>query len=489
MSSFDALLIGKNEFVLDMASFALTTKFHFKIEVIGEFLGTTDFSDNLKIIVCQADTPKKEFEGLLEYREEVSLDLPLILFGCEQIPEELNEFQESITACIGHDQLIQNLQTQCEKFFNRVSEGEKYACSIPFRVLPKLGGVEEDVYIRLGREKLVKLFQRGDEINDDDVSRYAEKGVHKLYFNIPISEWILNEVDRDFEKNMEAANKGEKIQFDLSTKPDATEMPVITSPDLEDEEFNDSSDKALSDDDENNGTENLQQDETFLQNMEKLEHVFSISEEQKNQLKNFKKKALSNLKNDPILKKYYKRMEKNISDDPYYHNHNDMLSLISVGLANFNSLGNAITYEKLILAANLHDLLLSGWPGLSKIQNLTELAGKIQEFSPEAIKMYQAHPKKTSDLVLKMEECPTEVDSLVLSHHEDAVQKGFPEKISPTRLTPLSALFIIAHDMVNYVMNNPDWAPEEYLNLAMKKYKGGKFDKIRPTLKRMRPFP
>jgi HD-GYP domain-containing protein (c-di-GMP phosphodiesterase class II) len=66
------------------------------------------------------------------------------------------------------------------------------------------------------------------------------------------------------------------------------------------------------------------------------------------------------------------------------------------------------------------------------------------------------HPNDASDLTLLMTEILPDVDTVVAQHHELPDGTGFPRKLSGARISPLSSVFIVAHDLVYEIMHSGD---------------------------------
>lgn len=108
------------------------------------------------------------------------------------------------------------------------------------------------------------------------------------------------------------------------------------------------------------------------------------------------------------------------------------------------------TLAKLCCAAFFHDLKVENRE-FAKYQRLEDLEFAEQEglMTSEEVKKYLTHPILAAEQLRKIKELPAEVDVIVEQHHETPDGTGFPRKTGHAYISQISALFIIAHDMVS----------------------------------------
>jgi len=71
---------------------------------------------------------------------------------------------------------------------------------------------------------------------------------------------------------------------------------------------------------------------------------------------------------------------------------------------------------------------------------------------------------------------------IVKQHHELPNEKGYPSKLSFSKITPLASVFIMAHDLTHFIIDNPKWTIKDYIAKNKSKYKGAHFSKILAAL-------
>ena len=119
---------------------------------------------------------------------------------------------------------------------------------------------------------------------------------------------------------------------------------------------------------------------------------------------------------------------------------------------------------------------------ISSLENLENIKSTISE---NEYKLVFEHSNLAADLIQEYEEISTDVVAIVRQHHELPLGKGFPAKITYHKITPLSTVFIVAHDLTEYSMSNVDWTIEKYLLKVRDQFKGVHFHKVIAAIKDM----
>jgi HD-GYP domain-containing protein (c-di-GMP phosphodiesterase class II) len=110
-------------------------------------------------------------------------------------------------------------------------------------------------------------------------------------------------------------------------------------------------------------------------------------------------------------------------------------------------------------------------------------AAKPGEYTHEEINKIKLHPVHAADYVRKMTEIPSDVDQIIFQHHEKADGSGFPRNLSGKFITPLSAVFIAAHEIVEFMRTRENESLEVFLKENEALYHQGTFRKIWLVLK------
>ena len=99
------------------------------------------------------------------------------------------------------------------------------------------------------------------------------------------------------------------------------------------------------------------------------------------------------------------------------------------------------------------------------------------------INRIRLHPVHAADYVRKMSEIPADVDQIVFQHHERPDGSGFPRSLSGKFISPLTSVFIVAHDIVEFMNNRPGESVDVFLSENELLYHHGTFRKIWLNLK------
>ncbi len=71
-----------------------------------------------------------------------------------------------------------------------------------------------------------------------------------------------------------------------------------------------------------------------------------------------------------------------------------------------------------------------------------------------------------------------DVERILLQQKERPDGSEFPSGITFKQLFPLSCLFIISHEFVDYLYDHPDWSFRKFVETVKPHYKGPYFIKI-----------
>ena len=129
-------------------------------------------------------------------------------------------------------------------------------------------------------------------------------------------------------------------------------------------------------------------------------------------------------------------------ETPYRSWHSVSLCYISCRLSSLMTWDSANTHYKLALAAFLHDITVKT-DSLERVSTREELAAV--DGTEEEKAAFREHPHEAASLARQMRDFPGDVDHIIAQHHELPNGKGFPLGINHTKISPLAALFIVAH--------------------------------------------
>ena len=92
-------------------------------------------------------------------------------------------------------------------------------------------------------------------------------------------------------------------------------------------------------------------------------------------------------------------------------------------------------------------------------------------------------PEEADKLVREVGDIPADIDSIILQHHERPDGSGFPHGIDATKISPLGALFILAHDLLVYKIENKGSDIAAFVAQLDPIYRKGAFKDVLKALK------
>lgn len=207
-----------------------------------------------------------------------------------------------------------------------------------------------------------------------------------------------------------------------------------------------------------------------------------LSQEFRDMLSNEVGRTLKKIKLRPALGKYLGELELLRGQDDYVLEHIQVLSVICTFIARSMNWVSEASMEKFIYAAYIHDAPLFKFPRLTKIHSLKEFEARRGQLSEEEQKTYLAAPEAAAALAAGDPSAPPDVAQMLSMQKELPDGGGFPLGLSHVKITPMAALFIVAHALTDEIYDNPDWSLEQWLPPAKLRYRGGHFTKVMTAL-------
>jgi len=467
------VLIGNNKNLLDLICFSLQTNFRFKIVRFQNIIDVIEYMNNHSdfcLVISDFAIGEKQFSNTLKTFVDKKIDIPFFALGANKKFREKNENTKSVSEYIGKKNILEDINEAVKKYFSvDTSKKPKEFCEVGFSVLTSFEGLEVDMFIQLPTGRHLKLYQKDDKINEHDVTKYQEKGVDELFLHKKVSHWLLNTINENIEEVVENIENDKPVSLPVSPP-----TPVVHTDEAVEEVVDDN---ELSEKIEEAKEEKINKD---------IDEVFDFTKEMEKELNEKVAKTLKSVKKVPSLAKLLKKLNVSRKDDDYCKQHVNLLCKLTTAICHVMDWKQGATIEKLVFVSYLHDITLVDYPYLAKIQSKDELENSERKLTESEKKVYMSHPEKIKKLVDKMPEAPADASTIILQHHENCQGTGFPFGLSSNRLLPLTAVFIIAHDLTNYILAEPDWSIEDFMLTTRERYSGANFNKITKKLKDLR---
>lgn len=439
------LVIFLSKDVRQMVGFCLQSRFQAQVT---DFSATGDaiaqyFEKNKQapdLIICDSPINSK---ALLEYLNAQKLKYSCIL--CVPDPKKSKDAAGPGAFIAAPGTLLSKAEELVQEFLNKMKV-EEVADQGPFiairtNLLLNTNPLETDLYLQLTEGKFIKIMNRGDVFEEADFNKYGEKkkidflfiprtglGVVIERFNFEITRILSGAVD-----GVSANTTAVAIQ------ETAQELLKVLGPKSEVQDL-------------------------IKKNTQLSMHVIG-----------------KNPKLKQVLSKLFFDRER------YIASHSVCLAQVSCTLAAAMEWHSESTFHKLNLAAFLHDITLPS-EKLAAVTSMRDLYDKKVLFTQEEMDAYKNHPITAAELAQKFEEVPPDVDTLIVQHHEQSDGNGFPRGLQHTHIGPLSAVFIVSHELVDWIFDHPGGLKiEAFLNAVRDRYDVGHFKKVLKVLEHI-PF-
>ena len=287
-----------------------------------------------------------------------------------------------------------------------------------------------DVYIKLGPRKFVKVIKQNTEYNKEIILKY--KSANASVFHVT-------------ENGLEALNQFETNLLKKLSK--AKDLPL---------------ESAAA---KNLWSVQLMQDQ--VRNLGVTEVVIEATDA-------VIKDTINSLKQENRLQDLINSI---LRKNDYIVEHSLMISYIAIEMCQRLKWNNQATYEKISLAALIHDCNMEDALHAQLDSKEMILDAPISEAEKKHI---LSHPQEIAKMVQQAKRFIPDVDKIVLEHHERPDGSGFPFGITGTKIHPLSCLFIMTEDFVNTIYNSqlsPDLIKKLRVDFE-KTYNSGNFRKV-----------
>lgn len=277
-------------------------------------------------------------------------------------------------------------------------------CRIDTRLLVKVIPLEADIYIRLSDKKYIKRFRRGHTFAKEDEQKYFyEKKIQYMY--------VRTDEVKHFVRHFKNS-----IKQMLDQEVSAESAPEMAS--------------------------------AVLYSVADIGNLLGFNGEVMDMAHAGVQLTLKAVGQRPSLWKLYQDLD--AKRGTYFSDHAMAVAHTACSLAHQLEWPSETTFRKLSYAAFFHDITIKNHR-LSQIGTVAELESMKGAITEEEVKNFSRHPNAAVDLLRGAHEVPPDVDKIIAQHHERPDGSGFPRGLVSHQIAPLSALFIVAHDVVKFV--------------------------------------
>lgn len=446
------LVVSSSPYMRGILKFVLETLLHTEVTELETEEKALSFLKNLESVpsmIVYDYTPNayllEDFVGYLKDNSK----LVRIVILVDKIREEGKELLKDQHQMLLMDEshLPANLVEEAKHLFSGSPYlNEESHCRIDINFLSILDGINKNLFIKIGADKFIKIFHEDDNTNILDIQKYKSKGINYLYLNRETAMWVINQIQNQIDIFLKANNFRFVLRGASDTPEKRFENKILRIDDEVhvDKDFKESIDKAV------------ERIRSLVEKEAKVDHFLKVLKEKQGEYAFFTQKM-------------------------------NLTSLIACLLAKNLDWISKTTMDKLVFASVLSDITLAVRPELLKIQNLHEFEKIKHTLTEEDQKIFLSHPKDAANLIKRyFTNAPPDTDQLAFQHHESPDGSGFPQGMRAEKISPLSALFIVATDFSFYFLKDDEPTMDDFLLKCHSRYDFVNFRKVIKALERIK---
>lgn len=432
------LLIDEDEDILNIQQLVLSSFYGGEVVVAkngSEGLEKIQVLGNPELIVSDHKILEETGDTIYGHLAKNDLLIPLIICSGSVAYEFKERKFPQVSAFVQKPFSIESLSYLVKSITTEPLAKPSFI-AVKFPALLNFIGRPFDLYLKLSDTNYVKVVKQGDSFSKDDADKFLQKGVTHLY--------VSSMDSMDFLKAYE-----ENLNLLLTSKMDVEEKVVHTIDALE-----------------------------AIESVSKrLGWTPAVIEAAKNNIDTAFKILSKNAQLSDILKL------KLANPSSGYVRHIGLQSYMCCIMSKDLGWGGEAVQTKLALAALLHDLAVEEHY-YNDIKTWNKRAANLRDRLPETIK-YRLHPLEASKLLQNMENIPPDIEQIILQHHEKKDGSGFPRSLGHSRISQLSAFFIIIEELVEFIGDgeNLETSLTDFKTWGDSYYDSGHFQKIYQFIK------
>jgi HD-GYP domain-containing protein (c-di-GMP phosphodiesterase class II) len=446
------LVVSSSPYMRGILKFVLETLLHTEVTELESEEKALSFLKNLpstpSMIVYDYTPHAYLVEDFIGFLKDHSKHVRIVIL-VDKIREEGKELIKDQHQMLLMDEshLPGNLVEESKKLFASTQYlNEEAYCRIDINFLSILDGINKNLFIKIGLDRYIKIFHEDDNTNILDIQKYKSKGINYLYLNRETALWVISQIENQIDIFLKANNFRFVLRGANESPEKRFEQKILRIDDEVhvDKDFKESIDKAVI------------RIRTLVAKEAKVDHFLKVLKERQDQYALFTQKM-------------------------------NITSLIACVLAKQLDWISKSTIDKLVFASVISDITLAVRPELLKIQNLHEFEKIKHTLTEEDQKIFLSHPKDAGNLIKRyFTNAPPDTDALAFQHHELPDGSGFPQGLRAEKISPLSALFIVATDFSFYFLKDEEPTMDDFLLKCNSRYDYVNFRKIVKALERVK---
>jgi response regulator RpfG family c-di-GMP phosphodiesterase len=437
------LIAEDEEYLREFLEFLISHEVNADILSVGsgkEAIEALDSDADFDVIVCDFNMPNGKGSEVLNHIIKKQLSVRFILCSSEG-PEVFEDIDESriygyvAKPNVGDPlvQMIKNVQLELQR--TKVSKADEKAgfVRIPAAVIRDLFVEPIDVYQKIGTSQYIKIVDNKYLSTSSELRGYMDRGVSHFFVDKIHAPALMQ-------------NYWQLVRSEFGRR----QLSVTETID-----FLKASSEVVKQLSESLGwTEEL---------MDLTNRNLSI--------------VVSQLQKRGDLASQVKRFS--IGKESYYGAHSALTAYVAIGLCKTLRWESFDSNYKMAMAAFLHDIFLTDNEILNRKDYLNEISRGSQMPWLEGTRL---HGVRAAQLLKSWPEAPLGVDLILTQHHENPNGSGFPNGIDHELIGPLSALFILAEDLVDWSIDEQEEGRAvdlgQFVASRKQRYKDGHFQVV-----------
>lgn len=403
------LLVEDEKYLRNTLKLVLDRKGYIVLEASNgeEAKDVLKIEKDINLIISDIRMPKLDGIQLL-YWVKKTISIPVILMtGFSEIIETKEAYEVGAANFLSKPFEHQDLYNAIEETLDGTTAKESNEdidgvyCKIPIESFVIGNKIPFNIFIKLGKTKIIKVANQGESISIDRIKSYKSKDVHFLYMKkCEFQKFIGFNVDLS-----NKISKNPKMSYDKKKKFISYTSDIIME----------------------------------------YSFVAGTNEELFSRAKDFLETAIDILADESQAYDLIEELSKNKN---FLYAHSLGVSMYSIMLAKVHDWNLPLMDFKLSVAGLFHDI---GKRDLDK--------GTIEE-NPELLNdedraIYQTHPKIGADIIKEIKSLPPDISDIILQHHELLDGTGFPGKLTKNQIHPLAKLLSVANIFCKYTIKSP----------------------------------
>jgi HD-GYP domain-containing protein (c-di-GMP phosphodiesterase class II) len=413
-------------------------------EITSDVSYIKSLSKDVALVIV--DIKNKEAHNILEHYTGLSKAKPLFIIGDKDSLWQAKKRYKTnaLLEYISYDSSIDNIENILAKMLRvsaRANKTQSY-CKVNLSFFYSAHEIFCDVYLKLKDQKHVKVFNRYDKLNHEDLNKYKNKNINYLYVK-----------ERDFQYITKQLVKQLRKVDQTGTELTQTGGHKITA--------------LLS----------IQLQETVAESLNSI----GINEDAIEMALSAMTSTLNLVESSPQI---YEMLQTSLKGQNYISEHSFLLSYLSCAVCKEIGMPAQHNMQSLTLAAFFHDITLSN-DDMAKVQ--IEREREFKQLGIEEQQEILDHGDHAIDLMKQIEGIPKESLIIVAQHHEQYDGSGFPRGIDFRKISPLSAIFNVCHELCLYIYESGSDEQHigELINFMEKRYDKGSYKSAIDCLKKI----